>query len=258
MPENPLLPDAELRALLALTMRCTKLEAALGKIVIPRRGQRSGASGREAALAATAMQMRPGDLWLPEPADRLALTLASKPDKAKLPAVDSLPGEYTKGQSRLLLAATMAAALRIARTDPQAEYSVALTLQRAGTADPSWPAALAWAQERLLPLLVVCFDASGPAAFTAEARTAPSRFVWTAVARAAARLQLPILTVDGEDAVAMYRTAQEALLRARTGGGPALLWAALPTPAQRAARPKTQRPLARLTRYLRTRGIALT
>ena len=67
-----------------------------------------------------------------------------------------------------------------------------------------------------------------------------------------------MLTVDGEDAVAVYRTAQEGILRARVGGGPAVLWAALATVAEAKARPASQRPVARLTRYMRARKIALS
>lgn len=253
MPENPLLPDASLRALLALTKRVATLETSAARRAPRGKGSPSASGGREAALAATTLQLKVGDLLIPEVGDGVALALAPKrTDTPEAPA-PLLPATYTQGASRLLLASTMAAALKAAGTD-----HVVLVFARAGKAEPGWPAALTWAQEHLLPLLVVCLDASGPAAFTVAARPKPEAFVWSTVARAATRSKLPVLTVDGEDAVAMYRATQEALLRARAGGGPALLWAALPTSAQKVTRSRSDRPLVRLAQYLRARHIPLS
>ncbi len=146
----------------------------------------------------------------------------------------------------------MASALRDAGTD-----HIALVLMQAGVADAGWQAALTWSQESLLPLLLVCTDHSGAEAFTRGPKISPAQLGWSGVSRLAARQKVPVLTVDGEDAVALYRTVQEAILRARSGGGPAVLWAALPTAAESDSRSRTQRPVARLAQYLRARGIPL-
>lgn len=256
MPENPLLPDAELRALLALTRRAATLDgAAERRRTGAARRQPSSLPGREAVLAATTLQLGPGDLFVPDPADTTAIALATRSDQAPGPTIEPLPGDLGKANSRLLLASAMALALRQAKTD-----RVVLLVTQTGVADPAWTSALAWAQEALLPLIVVCTDACGPAAFTSQASPAPKTFAWTTASRVATRLQLPVLTLDGEDAVAMYRGTQEALLRARSGGGPAILWAALPTAGQRAAQTavqsRNQRPLMRLAKYLRARHIS--
>ena len=253
MPENPLLPHAELRALLARTKRCAILESAVAPKagVRPARGITARHTGREAVLAATTLQLGTGDLWITEPGDLIAAEL-SPADPAKALQTAILPSEFSKGTSRLLLATAMAAALKEAGTD-----RVALVLFQTRAADPAWQAALTWSQERLLPLLLVCTDASGPMAFTKTRQSSPTLFQWSNVSLLAGKQKLPVLTVDGEDAVAMYRTAQEAILRARSGGGPAVLWAALPTPAVLTARSRTQRPVNRLAQYLRTRGISV-
>lgn len=253
MPENPLLPDAELRALLALTRRCTVLDAAAARKKAPPARRAKYPAGREAVLAATTLQLGSGDLFLPEDDDSLALALSSNSDEATHSVVAAVPGDLGKANSRLLLATAMALALRHSGSG-----KVVLLLTQAGIADPAWGKALAWAQDKLLPLVVVCVDPSGPAAFSGKASAASKTFDWATVSRSAARLQLPVLTLDGDDAVAMYRATQEALLRARAGGGPAILWAALPTAAQLAKRPRNQQPLTRLAGYLRTRGISRT
>ena len=255
MPENPLLPHAELRALLAQIKRCTALEAALTRKAEGQKLRRTAIchSGREAVLAATSLQLGPGDLLVAAPGDLLANELAPASLGTAEPRTTLVPDEYNKGVSRLLLAAAMAAAVKEARTD-----RIVLAFTKSGTPDSSWQSALVWSQQRLLPLLLVCTDTSGPSVFTQEAQPSPTRLQWGAVARLAAKQKLPILTVDGEDAVAMYRTAQEAILRARSGGGPAILWAALPSSVDLGNRSRALRPVNRLAQYLRTRKIPLT
>ena len=77
------------------------------------------------------------------------------------------------------------------------------------------------------------------------------------MSRLAKRVKLPVLTVDGEDAVAVYRVMQESVLRARLGGGPAVLWAVM-TPAAEAAKMKrSSQPIARLEKYMAARKITL-
>ncbi len=253
MAENPLLPNDELRALLALTKRCAKLSRApdRGKShsAATRRG-RTSLPSREALLAATVLQLKSGDLLIPETGDPIASQLA--PGLTDSPeAVPALP-QLGKNSSRLILAAAMAAALRGAHTD-----RLVLTYARAGMPEPEWAAALSWAQTRLLPLVVAFGDARGPDAFRPAAQASADAPTWEVVQRVAQRLQMPILSVDGEDAVAVYRVMQESVLRARAGAGPAILWAMLPSPRENAAgRLLSLSPVARLQRYLRARKIS--
>lgn len=72
---------------------------------------------------------------------------------------------------------------------------------------------------------------------------------------------LPVLTVDGDDAVAVYRVGQEAIRRARQGRGPALVECLTTAPASlgipgvgfNPPQPSDD-PIARLETYLQQRG----
>jgi TPP-dependent pyruvate/acetoin dehydrogenase alpha subunit len=256
LAENPLLPHAELRALLALTQRARKLETAAARHSSRSSRTRFAAPGsREALLAAVALQVKPGDVLLSEPGDTTPAALTRPAaEVARAPSPALLPELRTQA-SRFLLATAVAAGLKAART----ERMLAL-LTRNGAVEPGWQEALAWAQDRQLPLVLVCADPRGAAAFSPATRAgkrSPAALDWTAVHTVTTRLQIPILTVDGEDAVAVYRAMQESILRARSGGGPALLWTMLPSPRElQGRRAPSAEPLARLRQYLRARKIS--
>ena len=105
--------------------------------------------------------------------------------------------------------------------------------------------------------MVVIGDVRGRRAFLASSSAKQDTLSWQAVHRTAQKLQMPLLAADGEDAVAMYRVMQESVLRARSGGGPAILWAMLPGPRDIIRRAPADAPLNRLRRYLRSRKIAI-
>jgi TPP-dependent pyruvate/acetoin dehydrogenase alpha subunit len=71
-----------------------------------------------------------------------------------------------------------------------------------------------------------------------------------------------MMPVDGEDAVGVYRVMQESALRARLGGGPAVIWAFMnpglnSSPSRTADQPRAKQPIARLRSYLAARQITL-
>ena len=253
MAENPLLPNAELRALLDLTRRCAKLDAAAVRKAANQPGKRAVRprlpASREALLAGTAIQLQMGDLLVTEPGDTTAASLS--PAEGGTAPVALVP-DAAPTSSRLALSVAMAAALRTTNSDRLVLYYL-----RAGAPQSAWAESLAWAQERLLPLIVVCGDARGPEAFRPEQRAPAETFAWEAVRKTTVKLKLPVLTVDGEDAVAVYRAMQESVLRARVGAGPAVLWAMLPSARDiQAGRPSGQAPVKRLERYLKARKIS--
>lgn len=259
LAENPLLPNDQLRALLALTKECARLDKSTSRASAETSGngrRRATAvwSSREALLAATVLHLQPGDALLPEPTDAVALGLAprSPTGEASCAGIPASLGKTLGIQTpRLLLATAMSAAFRAAGTD-----RLVMVYLRSDAPQANWSAALRWAQESLLPLIVVFGDERGSKAFRPAQREVDSVPSWDAVQGTAARLQMPVLSVDGEDAVAVYRVTQESVLRARSGAGPALLWAMLPSPREvAAARPAASKPVARLQRYLRARKI---
>ncbi len=234
MPQNPLLPNRKLRELHALMQRCRDLD---------RRHPHTPA--REALLAATSMQLLPGDVLLAEPGDRAVASLA--------PAAESTaqPRTATPPIARLALAASMAAGLKAAAAAEDAHAGLLLAYARAGISEPGWAAVLEWAHLSALPLLLCCADATGGA--VPRATTPPPHLTWPTVTRFAKKLRLPVFAVDGEDAVAVYRVMQESVIRARAGGGPAVLWAVL-SPRRPA---RAHSPLARLESYMAARRIPL-
>ncbi len=264
MPENPLLPHRKLQELYTLMQRCRALDS---KQKSGR--QKTSPIGREALLAASAIHLLPGDLLCAESGDRAAEQLA--PAGKAAVATSSLLAA-PRSSPRLLLCAAAARGL-------QATGAEGLVLAYASASSPAassagWAAALEWAQAAQLPLLLACIDSTPAKAARRAAQRQPTHgpptsaappLDWPSMSRLAHRLRLPLLPVDGEDAVAVYRVMQESALRARLGGGPAVLWAFMtpsldPRPAGRSRTPAPLRakpPIARLKSYLAAHQIPL-
>jgi len=236
LAENPLLPHAQLRALHALMVRCRALEL---------RRKPTPATAREALLAATAMHLQAGDLLCAESADPTPAHLAPSAKDVPLTGELILPSALA---GRLALCAATARGLQSAAA--ARENGIVLAYARAGAAEPGWEKALAWAQEAQLPLLLACADATGGRI----ARKAGA-LDWASISRLSQRTKLPAISVDGEDAVALYRVMQECVLRSRLGGGPAVIWAVM-NPSQ-ATLARSQQPIARLRSYMDARKIRL-
>ena len=211
------------------------------------RKQKPRSFAHEALLAATSIHLLPGDLLSATQADLIAEHLA--PAAKKTGRGDSLFATHSLNM-RLSLCAAAARGLQASGMD-----GVVLAYAQAGVGEPGWQAAIEWAQESQLPLLLACADASGGTRARAGKHREPA-LDFATMSRFAKRMKLPVLTVDGEDAVAVYRVMQESILRARHGGGPAVLWAVM-TPLSAAAptMPRSRQPIARLENYLAARNI---
>lgn len=218
-------------------LRCRELE----------RKDKSRTTAREALLAATSIHLLPGDLLCASAADLTAEQLAPK---GKKPSKSGTLIPAAGLSARLPLCVAASRGLQGAGTE-----GIVLAFAQANTAERGWQAALEWAQQSQLPLLLACADATGGA---------PSRFGklrepaldFPTLSRFAKRIKLPVLTVDGEDSVAVYRVMQESVLRARFGGGPAVLWAVMtPLNAATPRMPRSMQPIARLESYLSARNI---
>ncbi len=245
MSENPLLPHRKLKELHTLMLRCRELEQKQRARAVRSAGGRAvpPQAGREAVLAATSMQLLPGDLLIGEPGDVVVPELAPPAKGKNAPAAVAA----ASGLSRLGLAAAAAQGLKAAGTD-----GLVLAFARAGVPEDGWAAALEWAHGNQFPLLMACTDATDGKA------GGKSGLIWETISRLSKRTKLPVLLVDGEDAVAVYRAMQEAVIRARYGGGPAVLWAMLtPLSAKRPSLARNLQPVARLNSYLTARKIVL-
>ncbi len=227
-----MLPHAQLRALYALMVETRKLE---------KRGK-SSAGAREALLAATTIHLQAGDLISAAPGDETAEKLAPAGKNPKL--AGGAAGVLSAAASeRLAVCAAAARGVQASATAP-GEMGLVLAFAQTGAVEPGWEAALTWALRADLPLVLAVADASGRKAARKGAMD------WAGVTKLARRTKLPVISVDGEDAVAIYRVMQECVLRARLGLGPAVIWGVMGAEAKA--------PVARLRSYMRVRGIAVS
>ena len=251
MADHPLLPQARLRELHALMQRCRMLD----------RKRKAGEPLREGWLAATALQLEPGDLLCPEPGDTVEASLHPSPASESGAGAGNRAGNEYGNRSgtgsrehtsleipsslRLSFCAGMARGLQAAGA-----RRVVLAYGRAGTAEPFWADALSWAQRDRLPLLVACADVA-----RAGRKRQGEVLSSEGVTSLAQETGLPVFPVDAEDPVAVYRVMYEAVLRAREGGGPAVLWGFF-SKRSGSTTPRTAQPLPRLEKYLKARAIS--
>jgi len=136
------------------------------------------------------------------------------------------------------------------RSTCQAGVAVVFALPGEGSA-PLWKKALRFAAQQELPVVFVVLPA---ARARGRASTARAGFRLSALAQ---RCGVPTITVDADDAVAIYRVVQESIGHARIGGGAALLecipFALQNTPGKGKA---TEDAIAGLERYMEQRGVA--
>jgi TPP-dependent pyruvate/acetoin dehydrogenase alpha subunit len=131
------------------------------------------------------------------------------------------------------------------------------------TALSFWHEALNFAGVRNLPIVFVCQNNLSVESDSANLQTNEDD-----VGLKTAAYGFPEITVDGNDAVAMYRVAQEAIERARFGGGPTLIDArtyaryghfesdpANYRSADEVAEWKSRDPIAAMERYLTGKGL---
>ncbi len=251
--ENPLVPHATLRSIY-LGMRDGRLlerELARAKR-LPRHSQT--AQSELACRASTLLALEPGDLIcapaptptmqillgaapaaIPNPATIVAHPQKRTPDASTTrPSPHWLPVEV--GTDRLRLAAGAAMALKA-----QADGRALLVYLRPGEARAAaWRDVLQLAARASLPMLFVALPE------TPDAK--PSGLSLTSE-----KLGVPGIAVDAYDCVAIYRVASEALLRARTGGGPVLLEALTVIPG--APHQRTKDPITLLEKSLLARKV---
>jgi hypothetical protein len=227
--ENPLIPNVRLRQLYRSMVRLRALALALP-------AKRRDGLGMEACLASTSVDLGPGDVvsdaiaggvveFLRGKTLGAVLRPGSKTRKrgpgAECGAAAALPGGMGVPE-RMWAALGAAAALKAAgaqaKVDAKAageaarDLRVAVVYARPGEISAAvWRKVLAFAAEKELPVMFVVLPARG-----GKGRAG-------AVTKLALGCHVPGIPVDADDAVAIYRVAQESIGRARIGGGPALM-----------------------------------
>jgi len=272
--ENPLIPNARLRQIYRLMMQARALEKALP------RAKRGKTHGLEAALVSTAADLGPGDLVSDALAGgvvdflrgaRLSEVMrkgkTARPGKsgtrlsgvvAECGRTARLPGS-ADATERIWMALGAAAALKAAaaqaRSETKAEGAAdANTGRQAGVVvvyalagevtAKLWKKALRFAAEQELPVVFVAL----PAARGVKAG---------GVSTLAQGCGVPAIAVDTDDAVAIYRVAQESIGHARIGGGAALMECVPLTLEGAAGKVRvTEDTIAGMARYMLQHGVA--
>ena len=240
--ENPLIPNAKLRQIYLAMTRARSLGNALP------RSQRGATLGLEACLVSTSVDLETGDLV----SDALAGPVVEFLRGTKLDSV--LRQGKTKGgrkrgiggrsdadcgsaarlpdvpgiQERIWAAVGAAAALKAeaasaiirakAEEATATQSGVVVVYARAGEAPRAlWRTALTFAAEQQLPAIFVVLPATRPPGSKVSARSEGGMNAF------AGGCGVPGIAVDANDAVAIYRVAQESIGRARIGGGAVLM-----------------------------------
>jgi TPP-dependent pyruvate/acetoin dehydrogenase alpha subunit len=238
--ENPLMPNPRLRQMYRSMLRARMLERTMP------RPQRTATAGREACLVSTSIDLGPADLI----ADALAgaaieflrgapLASVMKPGARKQKsgttadcgAALHLPAQ-PGGVERVWTALGAAAALKAladhakaqAQTQPEDEdaaspqQAVVVAYALPGEIAPAlWRKALAFAAKQMLPIVFVIL----PPEQTQGAK--PQATKVGNIGAISLGCGVPAIAVDADDAVAIYRVAQESVGHARIGGGAALI-----------------------------------
>jgi TPP-dependent pyruvate/acetoin dehydrogenase alpha subunit len=260
--ENPLIPNARLRQIYLAMLRMRLLEKAIAP-------KRRGALGLEACLASTSVDLGPLDLisdtlagggveFLRGATLEQALRPHEKAGKRRLKADCGTARQLPVGlgvQERVWAAMGAAAALKAAHAVSRIEAKVesdmppqqtglVVVYTKAGEIPPAgWRKMLAFASVQELPVLFVVLPAEG----NKKPRTiAP-------ISAIALQHGIPGIPVDADDPVAIYRVAQEAIGRARIGGGSALM-ECIPV-AGDGAKGKRADAIAVLEKYMLGRGV---
>jgi hypothetical protein len=232
--ENPLLPNAKLKELYALMQRARSLSKAP-----------ASAPRFEAILCATLMHVEPGDFVSPPPDAPVAALLAAERTTAHTKARTTAsrkqpePAHALPASQRLAAASGIAQGLKVVSPG---RFAVLYT--DAGLPENGWQEALLYAYSARLPLILVIASVE-----TARAAK-PKSLSWPSLSKLAKKLRLPVLTVDGADAVAVYRVMQESAHRARLGDGVAVIWCSLPAKNSAATD-----PLRLMKAYLAARNL---
>jgi len=210
-----LISDEKLIQLYTTLLKCRILEervnlflskrSAGGKLHIP--------SGREAAAAGVVLSLLPDDLVAPSSLDLfpnfihgvpLASVLRPLFSRASSPASDASCSAHNGYQA--LLATGAALANKIDKNN-----KVSVVFQGGDASLDSWSQALQFAGLHRLPILFVSCIQMKPA-FLPESGPSESP-----------GHTFPSIPVDGNDVVAVYRVASEAIAHARKGSGPTLI-----------------------------------
>ncbi len=265
-----LIPNEKLLTLYWAMLKCRMLARQFAQA--PRSGKRTlpaPALGHEATLAGIVVDLLPEDALSLAREDCAAAYLKGMPVSELQQTFFS--GDAAAWRPNRMLKRIKCASARVIPPAPSADAQlhtacgVAYTLKMTSgsriaavlcngfaPAPGAWREALAFAAQQQLPILFACQQS---ARSEAEGLAAQAQF--DAIAAHAYTHRIPTITVDGHDAVAVYRVAYESIARARMGRGPTLIECRIleASAATSSKLPDTSDPIRKMEAYLLRKGI---
>jgi len=215
-PAFSLIAREKLLQLYSTMIKCRILEERLSFFAQRDASGAGEAGAREATLVGATIDLGRGDAIVPVRWQFLAgLAHGPLPERTV-----KLPGAGSRGRSKVPAELPFDAAIRAAqiRKRKRSRKIVVVLAEAAESEAPAWRKALVLAVRQKLPIVCVLQGRGlrtvrdGMAGERAEAHQP----------RVAVK-DLPAIVVDGDDAIAVYRVAYEAIARARRGLGPTLI-----------------------------------
>jgi pyruvate dehydrogenase E1 component alpha subunit len=249
-----LISDAKLKQLYATMVQCRMLtERACRLRGQPRySGLYAASMGQEAIATGCAIDLLPDDTIALAPHNTIAGLVKGVPLGDLVAQMYARCSAQPESANIIMPSPTQDAQLALAtsvalanKTKKKSNVVVAFA-DKTTTALGCWHEALALAANKSLPMIFVVED--NPWTDPEKDSTEETR-----------GYDLPLITVDANDVVAVYRVAYESVERARQGGGPVLVEGKpyrLYGPAKRSAARRSERdPLIHMERYLKTKKL---
>ena len=216
--ENPLVPNAKLRALYATMLEARRLEEAVAARTRGTRKKPASIRGQEAVRASSLLQLGEDDLVSDtSPTPGMALIMGADPietlktfsaSKAQPPKLSRLLPAVEEIEQRMELALGSALALKA----QQRQGVVAVFIPHGSLSHAAYRRLLKPAAKLELPAIFIVLPRS-----TGKGDSE------AVIARVSGRSGVPGIPVDAADSVALYRVVQESLGRTRGGDGPVLI-----------------------------------
>jgi TPP-dependent pyruvate/acetoin dehydrogenase alpha subunit len=227
-----LISDEKLLAIYSTMLKMLMLQERT-RILNPRNGNH--VAGREAAIAGVAIDLLPEDSIRFFPSDIVHLFAGGLPVEKLFAEAFSASAPDLSVSEQLKLTIDDAIACKINRNNG---IGVVFGADESMYRD-CWEAALRFAGANKLPMLFVSQGTNEPTSSDAKSNGGLTRLKTKTYG-------FPVLAVEGNDAVAVYRVACEAIAHARMGDGPTLI---------ECQRRQEGDPLANMEKYLIRKGL---
>jgi TPP-dependent pyruvate/acetoin dehydrogenase alpha subunit len=262
-----LISDAKLKQLYATMVQCRMLTERASRLRGQPRSLFAASLGQEAIATGCAIDLRPGDTIALAPHNSIAALVKDLVSGVSLDGVVAQMYEHHPAgdQSPKIIMPCptqgtqidLATSVALVNKRKKKNNVVVAFGDKATTTLAGWHQALRLAAKKSLPIIFVVEDNPWPSSRPGPANlkagneekdgTVPSD-------------GLPIITVDANDVVAVYRVAYESLQRVRQGGGPVLVEGKpyrLHHPDKRRVvhSVSSRDPLIHMERYLKTKGL---